>query len=554
MKENYFLETFFGRRVKRPCSTLRAVFMLLLMVFGVGSAWGISSSPKFYATKTTGSPSGAGMIYGYRGGGDYANGANGFNDKLTMPSDADWNSADDKMTVFSSTIKIQETSPTGSEEPDGYRVMHKVNGGGDTQMVLHMYFFAKPNAGYQFDGWFSNADGTGELTGSRDHYPMPGKTSGVASVSKNNRGPSSGTYTPATWDNGEGLTSANGYYAAGGFYYLRDAYIITGSFDEATVYAKFSIIPRTFTLAKTGYAAVTYTATGYSGSISTSNGTTSALATDISLNFTNPDPEHYLFEGWYWSDGQSGAQTLISEDASATFAWTSNSDIVALMNTVWIWPKVTRIVNNVAEVTYNSETTEYEAWDDALAAAKAVSGATITLNKDVSNLAAVQTVNKSMTIDLNGHTLSGTVNNLFTITGSGVVVTITDNSSQAAGRISLVNSTDVTTYAVTVRSGAKLILDNGTIYSENSVSNGTARGVEAQSGTTIEVTGGHIEATSLQNAYALINRGTATISGGDMYAHTTSGARSNAGTAVAFYNVGTTNTIIGGIFRAYAHT
>ena len=324
---------------------LRYLLMAVLLVVMVVPAFGFSSTPTFKATKTTNSPSGAGYVYGYRGGGDYANGANGQNDRLTLPADGDWQSADNTMTVFSSTIKIEEKSPTGSQEPDGYRIMHKVDGGGDTEMALHMYFFAKPNTGYQFDGWFSNADGTGALTGSRDHYPMPGKTTGVDAVSKNNRGPSSGAYTPSTWDNGEGLTSANGYYAAGGFYYLREAYIIKGGFDGATVYAKFSVIPRTFTLAATGHAAVTYTATGYSGSISTSNVTTSELSSNISLNLTNPDPEQYIFEGWYWSDGKDGAQTLISESTSATFSWTGNSNIVAKMNTVWIWPKVTKIEN-----------------------------------------------------------------------------------------------------------------------------------------------------------------------------------------------------------------
>ena len=526
----------FGSRSGRLLSVL-----VLLFSLGVGSAFGISTTPTFKASITEDSPSGAGTIYGYRGGGDYAVGANGKNDRLTLPADGDWQSS--TMTVFSSTIKLQETSPTGNQEPDGYRVMDKSdNSGGSTEMALHMYFFAKPNTGYQFDGWYD--ENNNALTGSRDHYPMPGKTTGVNSVAKKSKG---GPYTPSTWDNGEGLTASSGYYPAGGFYYLRNVYLFK-SFSGTTVYAKFSVTPRTFTLAKTGHAAVTYTATGYTGNISTDNVATSKIATNISLSLTNPDPDHYLFEGWYWSNGQNGAKTLISESESATFSWTGSSDIVALLDNVWIWPKVTRIVNNVAEVTYNSQTTEYESWDEALAAAKTVSGATVTLNKSV-ELTTAQTINKSMTLDLNGNTLSGSANNLFVISGSGVQVTITDKSSQAAGSISLVNSTDATTYAVSVRSGAKLTVAGGKIYSGNSVSNGTARGVEAQSGTTIEVTGGHIEAQSLQNAYALINRGTATISGGDMYAHTTSAA-----TAVGFYNVGTSATITGGEFRAYAKT
>ncbi len=536
-------------------NSLKGLLTIVLIAGAALPAFG-SSTPKFYAKATSDSPSGAGYIYAYRGGGDYKNGANGENDKLTKPQAGDWVAVGNKVTVTEMEIKLQEGSPTGNTEPDGYRIMDKrnQNDAGETQYVLHLYFFAKPNPGYQFDGWFHD-DGT-EYLGSRDHYPMPGRN-GCAGVSKENRGPLSGTYTPSTWDNGEGLTEANGYYAAGGFYYLRDAVIIPAGegTTEHNVYAKFSIAKRTFTLAKTGHDAVTYTATGYSGTIANDEPkTTSEINSNISLAINIPDPEKYTFEGWYWSDGKDGAQTLISESPSATFSWTGNSDIVAKMNTVWIWPKVTKIVNNVAEVTYNEVTTPYESWDDALTAAKAVSGATITLNKSVSDLSAVQTINKSMTINLNGNTLSGTANNFFTITGSGVEVTITDNSSQGNGRIDLANSTDAETYAVSVRSGAKLTISGGTICNVNaSNASGTARGVEAQSGTTIIVTGGHIEGQSLKNAYALINRGTATISGGDMYAHTTSGAY-NVGTAVAFYNVGTTNTITGGTFRAYSYT
>ena len=538
---------------------LRYLLFAVLVLAAVVPAFGFTSSPKFKAEKTSDSPSGGGKIYAYRGGGD---GRSPY-DKIDLTiSENDWKNPDSEVTLISDITLKQ-----GENEPDGYKVMDRTsNDATGSTYILHMYYFAKPNTGYEFVGWYSNAAGTSKINGSTDHYPLP-EVSGTnkdvnkyyytSKVSQPNDQQKK-TYTAVQWNNGEKGKTPNPYGPwedsnGNTYYYLRDAFEITSANanDGAKIYVKFRVKPRDFELGGTGFDDVSYTATGYAGSVGKTSVTANNISADIALSLTY-DSEKYTFNGWFWAEGGFTNGTSISTDASTTYTMVAARGLTAGTK-VHIWPDIKRKINPVAEVDYNDGSTPepFESWAEAIAAAKAtgVSGATITLFQDVADITEAQEIDRDMTLDLNGHTFSGTANYLFTVKGSGTDFTIT-NGSVSEGIISF--STDAVTpsYAVGVQTGAKLILEGGKIYANNTKSDGTGRGVEIQSGGTLEMTGGTVESQALQNAYAIINRGTATISGtADLYAHTASAA-----TAVAFYNVGTSATINGGTFRAYAAT
>ena len=514
---------------------LKIVFSILFTTIYSMSVYG-NSSAHYYAQKTNNSPTGSGQIYIYRGG----------QTDVLLTSISGWQSADDQFDA--GEIQVDQ-----DHLPDGYKIYDPKETTwhwthlwktyeNQSEVALHMYLYAKPNPGYQFDGWYSNAAGTTLASASTEHYPIPAS----APSSKT-------TYTPSRWDNG----GTNDKIPASGqwqdFYYTRFVDFMTESDNSInkTIYAKFSLIPRQFVLVGT-FEDVTYTVNTNAYTVHESNVTTSALTSDLALSISY-DANKYIFSGWKWSEGVNGTKTEFATTTSATYVLNDNTAAARGLTEatrVHIWPDIKEKASNI-EVTHNNVTTSYETWDEAFAAAKAenVSGAIIKLKKDISGISAVQTVDRPITLNLNGHTISGTVNNMFTVSGTGAAFTIQDATASKTGRVEL-NISDVqTTYAVTVLSGATLNMESGTVFASNTKSDGTSRGVEIRSGGTLNMTGGNIEAQSLQNAYALINRGSATISGGDVYGNTTTAA-----TAVGFYNVGTSATINGGSFRAGSAT
>lgn len=483
------------------------ILFSLLCVFTEGWAW--DSGAAFYAKKSKNTPSGSGDVYIYRGGAV---------DKLNKPQSTDWKAVE---TGTSADIKLSE-----SDKGDG-----KID---DNHSALNMYFFAKPRTGYDFVGWYSNENETGLMSGSTDHYDQNGKKT--------------------RWNNNSDATPpGSGYWAEEGIYYLRYVQSVKKgeTAEDLKAYAKFIVKPRDIILGGTGFDEVTYTATGFASSVGKTTQTLSNASSDIALALTY-DSEKYTFEGWLWAEGGFTGGDTISKSASYTYplATTYVAKGMTSSNKVHIWPVVKRKVVPVAEVTHNAVTTPYESWGEAIAAAKAtgVSGATITLYKDIADIASSQEIDRDMTLDLNGHTFAGTANYLFKVTGTGTDFTIC-NGSVSEGQISFSTSSVQYSYAIGVQSGSKLILQSGKVYANNTKSNGSSRGIEIQSGASLEMTGGSVEAQSLQQAYAIINRGAATISSGDLYAHTTTAA-----TAVAYLNNGTTTEITGGTFRAYAKT
>lgn len=232
---------------------------------------------------------------------------------------------------------------------------------------------------------------------------------------------------------------------------------------------------------------------------------------------------------------------------------------------------------NIASVTTSAGvTTNYTAWSSALSAANGAANSTLTLLTDVGGLGS-QTVSQTFTLDLNGHTLSGTANKLINVNKAGKTLTIRD--SQGGGKIATKSATSQL-IAVCVTAGT-LNIESGLIRAENTYTGSHASyygcGVWVVSGYACNMSGGTVEGiTNIDYAYGIYNNGgTVNITGGTINAeaqnraygvvvngNTTveSDAAVNASTtrttiADAFYVIGAkTLTISGGVFTANALT
>ena len=151
--------------------------------------------------------------------------------------------------------------------------------------------------------------------------------------------------------------------------------------------------------------------------------------------------EGYIFSGWT----PDVAETMPEQDLTYTAQWTQA----------------------VASVTVNDATTPYATLAAAITAANSQSNATITMLQNAS-VASEQTISATMTIDLNGKTISSThttaATGIFKINAPGKTITITDSGTN--GKISHKASCSGKLYGINMVAGA-LNIEGGTIYAEN---------------------------------------------------------------------------------------
>lgn len=158
---------------------------------------------------------------------------------------------------------------------------------------------------------------------------------------------------------------------------------------------------------------------------------------------------------------------------------------------------------------------------DAISAA--AEDATVTLTQDITANQMI-TINKALTLDLNGRTLSGTItdswdNTFYSIKTLVLVnchyknVKITDSSADMKGNISVIGNINSDLSAVTVEYG-KLTINNATVSAKNTNTEGSATGVsfyEEGTGNELNVeTGATIEASGDLHAYGINCVGSAT--------------------------------------------
>ena len=210
--------------------------------------------------------------------------------------------------------------------------------------------------------------------------------------------------------------------------------------------------------------------------------------------FDEANAKFYTFSGW------SPAIGTVTGEATYTAQYTES----ALVATV---------------TTAGGATTPYNSWTAAYNDRAA--NCTIKLYKDVTGLTTMQALDKTgMTLDLNGHTMSGTfAANRGIVSSTATNVTITDSSVGKTGTISSSASVNGSPYVLYVNGGS-LTIDYANVSANNTRTNSTsnAYGVYVNSGTVV-INDGKFKATSsrangTKNAVYIKSGQTATIKGG----------------------------------------
>ena len=163
-------------------------------------------------------------------------------------------------------------------------------------------------------------------------------------------------------------------------------------------------------------------------------------------------------------------------------------------------------------------------WTEGLKLANANEGSTIKLMRNVSDVNTLQTITKSVTIDLNGKTISGTgatqkissttYYTLFYCGTAGKTITIKD--SKTGGKIKAIRDLNARLYTFVSYNGNHIVLQSGTVESENTgiyssskKSVGTCP-IYVKTKSTFTQDGGVVSSIAGRNAYGVIGEANAT--------------------------------------------
>ena len=318
---------------------------------------------------------------------------------------------------------------------------------------------------------------------------------------------------------------------------------------DLTIYPTFKAADATQeAVEKTAIFDVVYAdnANNFSAAFSGATGSGTWAVTGISVDQANQKATvTYTFNGNKSVGTHTAVLTLTAANCQG---WDDTSAAGGASATVTLTAENTQEATNDASVTTTANvTTEYATFAQALAAANATSGATLTLlrNVDLGTITATNNITKAMTIDLNGKELRAAVNatsvGILTIT-QAVAVTIKD--SKTGGRIinEIARNSEIRTIFVN-KAGATLTLESGTIAVNNlgqyaSAANSTlgvakyascaARVIHQIAGATVNINGGRVEAIGTREVYGIVQASSAAtnaagtsvlnITGGEIYA------------------------------------
>ena len=237
--------------------------------------------------------------------------------------------------------------------------------------------------------------------------------------------------------------------------------------------------------------------------------------------YHNGDQYYICFAGCNWHPatpytGESKAYTIHPEDEDLHYIWFEGDWLNVLRDEPFFYTEDEQtnvrtyyeylngeweIATPYVSVSDEAETRTFYMIKEAFNVASIKKNATITLLRDLPNVAEVLTYttqNTTCTLDLNGHLLGGNIANLVTVNAPGATFTITDNTDLKLGKIS-----NTASKAVYVQKGA-LVVANGTIETT------AANAVEGAASTTITINGGYFAA----GTKCVQTAGTCAINGG----------------------------------------
>ena len=183
-------------------------------------------------------------------------------------------------------------------------------------------------------------------------------------------------------------------------------------------------------------------------------------------------------------------------------------------------------IHYVAQVTATGIDRKFATLKGALDYARTVNNSTVTILNDCNFETdgqygyALGTIGKTMTIDLNNHTVNATnsvtsYDRVFGVTGQ---ITVTDNSDAKGGKLNLTKNHNGTFLGIVFNDASQLTLANGTIYVENEMASKSATAINIWGTTGIfRQTGGTLQVKATSGlAEGIHMRGTAEISGGNV--------------------------------------
>lgn len=177
------------------------------------------------------------------------------------------------------------------------------------------------------------------------------------------------------------------------------------------------------------------------------------------------------------------------------------------------------------------ETRQLLTFSEALTVASAKKNATIKILRDIPNVitSGVYTgVGQTCTLDLNGHIVTSSCQNLLTVNAKSGTLTILDNTTDKKGELRACPFANARTTGFTVTAGT-LVLQSGKMYSTNSATRTGSTAATYKDATntgivvagTFNVTGGILESEDEYQNYGAQVSGTVNLSAGKIIAKTT---------------------------------